>query len=360
MWGTSLPGEPVYKDGHAGWPRSSSSFEVTALDILGIDISKRCFDVALMSGERIRQTVFLNTETGFQELLVWLRKHRASPDAPLHACMEATGNWGLDLAEFLHKAGIQVSIVNPSRVKSYGQSELARNKTDKLDAALIARFCRAHRPAPWVPPAVNMRELRELVRRCDALKVARAREINRKKSGTASSVVAASIAAHLKWLDRQIAEMMSAVQNLIASDPALCRNHELLRSVPGIGPVTAPVILAELPNIADFTPKALAAFAGMSPEENSSGTRVARSSRISRMGSERLRRAMYMCALISKRRNPALGGFVARLTAAGKAAKVILIAVGRKLLIFAHAVIRTQKPFALVPPLAERFETVSQ
>ena len=117
------------------------------MDILGIDISKRRFDVALLLGERSRQAVFLNTEAGFQELLAWLAKHRPSPGAPLHACMEATGNWGLDVAEVLHGAGVRVSIVNPSRVKAHGQSELARNKTDKLDAALIARFCRAHQPA---------------------------------------------------------------------------------------------------------------------------------------------------------------------------------------------------------------------
>ena len=116
------------------------------MDILGIDVCKQRFDVALLLGERFRQSVFANTETGFAELLRWLSQHRPAPDAPLHACMEATGNWGLDLAEVLYGAGMQVSIVNPSRVKAYGQSELARNKTDKLDAALIARFCRAHRP----------------------------------------------------------------------------------------------------------------------------------------------------------------------------------------------------------------------
>ena len=261
--------------------------------------------------------------------------------------MEATGNWGLDLAEVLHGAGVRVSIVNPARVKAHGQSELARNKTDKLDAALIARFCRAHQPAAWTPPAAHIWELRELVRRCDGLKAARVQEINRQKSGTASPAVAASIAAHLAWLDQQIEAIMGAVQALVAADPALSRNQELLLSIPGIGVTTVPVLLAELPNIADFTPKGLAAFAGLSPEEHSSGSSVRRPGRISRTGSERLRRALYMCALSSKRRNPALAGFVARLTAAGKPPKVILLAVARKLLIFAHAIIRTQKPYEL-------------
>ena len=317
------------------------------MDILGIDIGKRTFDVALLRDERLRQAVFGNTEAGFAELLRWLARHRPDPDAPLHACMKATGNYGLDLAEVLHERGVVVSIVNPSRIKAHGQSELMRNKTDKLDAALIARFCRAHRPVTWVPPATHMRQLRELVRRCDALKAARVQELNRQNGGTASEAVAASIAAHLAWLEKEIAAIMCKVEALIAADPALRGNHALLLGIPGVGPVTAAVLLAELPNIAAFTPKGLAVFAGLSPQEHRSGTSVHRPGRISRMGSERLRRALYMAALSSKRRNPVLTGFVARLAAAGKPPKVILIAIARKLLVFAHAVIRTQTTFKL-------------
>ncbi|CAM3792605.1 Transposase [Roseomonas mucosa] len=233
------------------------------------------------------------------------------------------------------------------RVKAYGQSELPRNKTDKLDAASIARSCRAHDPSAWVPPATHLRGLRELVRRCEGLKVARVQEINRQKSGTASPAVAASIAAHLDWLDREIEAVMNAVQEAVASDPVLSRNHELLLSIPGIGTVTAPVLLAEVPNIDRFPPKALAAFAGLSPQEYSSGSTVRRPGRISRMGSERLRRALYMCALSSRRRKPALADFVQRMRAAGKPPKVILLVIARKLLVFAHAIVRSQKPFAL-------------
>ncbi len=111
------------------------------MDIVGIDLSKAKFDAALLLGERTRHAAFSNTEAGFQQLLAWLAKHRPDPAAPSHACLEATGNWGLDLAAFLHGQGMQVSIVNPARIKAFGESELARNKTDKLDAALIARFC---------------------------------------------------------------------------------------------------------------------------------------------------------------------------------------------------------------------------
>ncbi len=327
------------------------------MDIVGIDISveprgspdKAKFDAALLLGERVRHAAFSNTEAGFGQLLAWLAKHRPDPAAPLHVCMEATGNWGLELADFLHAQGVRVSIVNPARIKAYGESELARNKTDKLDAGLIARFCRAHVPPAWVPAAAHLRELRELVRRCDALKAARVQELNRQKSGFASSAAARSIAAHLAWLDKQIETVMSEVRHLIAADPVLSKNLALVRSITGFGEISATILLAELPNIADFTPKALAAFVGLSPSEHSSGTSVRRPGKVSRIGTERLRSTLYMCALSAKRSNKPLAAFVARMTAAGKPSKVILVAVARKLLVYAHAVIRTQKAFKSSP-----------
>lgn len=319
------------------------------MDILGIDVSKAKLDAALLVGGRTRHATFPNTEAGFGQLLAWLARHRADSAAALHACMEATGNWGLDLADFLHGQGILVSVVNPARIKAYGESELARNKTDRLDAALIARFCRAQVPPAWVPPAPHLRELRELVRRCDALKAARVQELNRQKSGFASPAVARSIAAHLEWLDGQIEAVTAEVRQLVKADPTLSRNLALLRGITGFGEISATILLAELPNIAEFTPKALAAFAGLSPSEHSSGSSVRRPGKMSRTGSDRLRSTLYMCALSAKRTNKALAGFVHRMTAAGKPPKVILVAVARKLLVYAHAVIRTQKPFSSSP-----------
>jgi len=92
------------------------------MDIVGIDISKAKFDAALLLGERIRHAAFSNTEAGFEQLLIWLAKHRSDPAAPMHACMEATGNWGLELADFLHAQQVRVSVVNPARIKAYGDS----------------------------------------------------------------------------------------------------------------------------------------------------------------------------------------------------------------------------------------------
>lgn len=158
--------------------------------------------------------------------------------------MEATGNWGLELADFLHGQGIRVSVVSPARIKAYGESELARG--------LTARFCRAHVPPAWTPPLPHLRELREPVRRCDALKADRVQELNQQKSGFASSAVANSIAAHITWLDEQIEAVTVAARQLIAADPALARNLALLRSITGFGEISATILLAELPNVAEF------------------------------------------------------------------------------------------------------------
>ncbi len=240
------------------------------MDIVGIDISKATFDAPLLLGDRIRHAVFSNTETGFQQLLGWLAKHRPDPGVPLHVCMEATGNWGLELADFLHAEGVRVSVVNPARIKAYGDSELARNKTDKLDAGLIARFCRAHVPPAWVPAAAHLRELRELVRRCDASPADFQRLRRRNLSGLRSNplasrnstaksrvlpplrsiplaaqaepcaappAVARSIAAHIDWLDEQIEAVMDEARHLIASDPTLSKNLALVHSITGFGGV---------------------------------------------------------------------------------------------------------------------------
>jgi transposase len=311
--------------------------------ILGIDISKRTFDVCLLQERGKASSRFSNDAVGFAELSDWLAR-RDIPRGGLHACLEATGNYGLELAEHLVAEGHRVSIVNPRQIKAFGDAELARNKTDPLDAALIARFCRAQNPPPWLPPHRNIRTLRELVRRCSALKAQRTQEINRSKAGFTSQAVRASIDRSLHFLEGEIAEVLAAIRQVIRQDDVLSRNMALLLSIPGIGDVGAAVVLAELPNIAEFEPKALAAFAGLAPTERSSGAR-SRTGGISRTGNALLRSTLYLCALSASRHNPKVADAVARMRQARKPAKVVLSAVARRLLVMAHAVVRTDTPF---------------
>ncbi len=118
--------------------------------VLGIDIAKEKFDAALLVGGKVRHKTCRNSTEGFEALALWLEKQEVQK---VHACLEATGNYGEDLAVYLHEAGHLVSIINPVRIKGFAQSELLRTKTDKLDAALIARFCLALKPGPWNPPS---------------------------------------------------------------------------------------------------------------------------------------------------------------------------------------------------------------
>ncbi|HEY9807196.1 MAG TPA: transposase, partial [Candidatus Obscuribacterales bacterium] len=124
------------------------------LATLGIDISKADFHVELSVNEKLRHRRFVNGKEGFRELCVWLARHKAEP---VHACLEATGRYGDELALHLYEAGHVVSVINPAQIKAFGQSELLRNKDDRPDAGLIRRFCEKQQPAAWQPPSTQLR-----------------------------------------------------------------------------------------------------------------------------------------------------------------------------------------------------------
>jgi transposase len=130
---------------------------------LGIDITKASFDVALLSdAKRAKRAKFDNTAAGFEQLIEWLQSHNIEQ---IHACMEATNIYGHGLARHLHHQGHAVSIVNPSRIKGYGKSQLSRTKNDAADAGLIARFCRDLKPSLWHPAPAEVDKLQALTRR---------------------------------------------------------------------------------------------------------------------------------------------------------------------------------------------------
>ncbi len=208
--------------------------------ILGIDIAKEKFDIALYKDkQRIAAGQFVNSPAGFKKLRKWLNNKSTGQ---VWACMEATGRYGDALAMYLYQADHQVSMVNPARIKKYAESKLQRNKTDKLDAKVIADFCRTQEPSLWRPPAPEKRELQEMVRRLSALIKEQTRERNRLKSGIESEVVKSSIAANLEFLDAQIAQFEEQIQSHIDQYPDLKRDRELLTSIKGIGPKTAAII----------------------------------------------------------------------------------------------------------------------
>ena len=317
------------------------------LAYLGIDISKATFDVALLRDEdKPKSKRFINQEEGFRQLEAWLLQQLVNDPSSVHVCLEATSHYGDAVAVYLHERGYTVSIVNPAAVRAFAKSELARTKTDKADAARIARFCRAHQPPAWTPPSPEVVTLQALVKRLEALKQMQHMESSRQDSSAVSAAVQESLRAVLATLEEQIEKTQRLIRQHLDQHPSLKEQADLLQSIPGIGPATAAVLLAELGDVTRFrSAKQAAAFAGLCPSLCQSGTSVHARGRLSKQGRSRLRRALYFPAMNALRFNPVLRAMQERLKSRGKRHMVILGAAMRKLLHLAFGVLRSKKPF---------------
>jgi len=309
--------------------------------VLGIDIAKLRVEVALLVDGKIKNKSFKNAPDGFEALALWLRKLGIER---VLACLEATGNYGEDLAIYLHEAGHTVSIVNPARIKGFAQSALVRTKTDKIDAGIIARFCLAMKPESWIPPSPEIRSLRALVRRADSLIDMITQEKNR--LGTAHESVIPLIKEHIDYLDKELEKVRDQIADLIDRDPNLRHKKELLASIPGIGKATIAAILAELDNLEKFKHvRELVAFIGLAPKETLSGSSIKGKPRLCKTGNARLRKALYMPALVSIRYNPLMIAFYQRLKEKGKNGKVIVCAIMRKLVHVIFGILKSGKKY---------------
>lgn len=309
--------------------------------ILGIDVGKFEFHCALLVEGSVRANHFPNSTDGFKRLHRWLKNRHIER---VHACLEATGGWSEELGTDLHAQGHVVSIVNPLAIKSFGQSELSRTKTDKADAALIARFCAAMHPGLWEPPSPLQQRLRRLARRRTALDEMRVQESNR-LGAPGSADVRESIETTIGFLEQQIAEVNEQIRSLIHNDPTMRGHRDLLTSIPGIGERVAVTILGELPQITEFrNAKALAAFVGLCPREFRSGRSVS-AAWLSKVGNAHIRWVLFMPAIAAMRCNPILKAFAARLRERGKRGKQIIVAVMRRLLVIAYGVLKSARPF---------------
>ncbi|MEQ1534155.1 MAG: IS110 family transposase [Sideroxydans sp.] len=318
-----------------------------ATSVVGIDVSKRTLDIALLVNNKIKTKVLNNTASGHRELSQWLLE-RGNQQQTTHLCMEATGPYSEAVAIALVESGWSVSVVNPARIKGFSQGELARNKTDRADAALLARFCMAMRPPLWTPPTATWRELRGWVDRLQALKDMHQQEMNRLEAHQASgqTFLLATVQMHLDWLRQQIEKLERDIDEHIDRHPELKHDAELLHSIPGIGSTTVAKVLAYAGNVRRFSnAKALAAFIGVTPRQRLSGTSVKGRTMMSRTGHADLRRALYMPGLVARRHNPTLKVFGDRLKASGLAPKAVVGAVMRKLAHLIYGVIKSGRPF---------------
>ena len=308
--------------------------------ILGIDISKATFDVALLNDNTVKTKKFNNSQKGFSELIQWLENKSIYT---AHACMEATGGYEAKLANYLYDNNFKVSVVNPARVKGFSLSKLLRVKTDKADSELIAQFCLTMQPSLWRPAALHIQELQQWIRRLDCLIANKNQEANRLKLST--SDLATRIQLHIDFLDKEIQEIEVLITNHINAHKDLKEKSKLLASIPGIGERTAAVILGFL-NVDEFSSaKQVTAFVGLNPKPKQSGSSIRGVGKISKTGDSSLRKAFYMPALVAIKHNSLIKDFCQRLTDAGKPKMVIVIAAMRKLLHIIYGVLKNETSF---------------
>lgn len=309
--------------------------------VLGIDIAKATYAVELLQDGRSHAHSFKNQPKEFMKLGTWLRKHEA---LHVHACMEATGRYGEALAKWLREQGHQISLVNPMAMRAYADSQLTRNKTDKLDAALIARYCLKEQPAEWTPAPLEVAELQSLLQELETLQTAHVAERNRLQSGISSEAVLNAIRAHLSFLEAQIESFRQLINDHIQAHPHLKQQHALLCSIPGIGDITASrLVAAQLERFEDA--RAVSAFAGLSPQLGESGTSVHRKTRLCKLGHAGLRKALYFPAMTALRFNPIVKALGERLTQRHKHKMVVIGAAMHKLLCLAYGVLKSGIPF---------------
>lgn len=268
-----------------------------------------------------------------------------TPSAPCHVGIDVVKQH-LDvavrpLAAALAAAGLPVAVVNPRQTRDFARATGKLAKTDRLDAQALAHFAAAVQPpARPVPGAAAQALSAILARRWQVVGMLTAEQ---NRLGTAIAPVRERVAAHITWLEQELAALDGELAEAIAADPSWRERDALLHSVSGVGPVLATTLLAELPELGQLTRHQVAALAGVAPLNRDSGT--LRGRRVVWGGRARVRGALYMAALVATRHNPAIATFYARLCAAGKAKKFALVACMRKLLTILNALLHHRTPW---------------
>jgi len=302
--------------------------------IVGIDVSKHHLDIAILpAGEAFRVP---NDSEGHQRLINRLR-FAASVE---RVVLEATGGYERAAAIALANGNLPVVVVNPRQTRAFAHATGKLAKTDRLDALTLARFAQALKPDVRPLPTTAQRELAELVARRRHLVTMIGSEQQRLQAAR-SAAVKSSISATLRYLRSQRAEVDRALLAAVELDPAWRARGELLQSVPGIGPVTALTLLAELPELGSVTAKQIAALVGVAPLNRDSGNK--RGKRRVHGGRKSIRKVLYMATLTAVHHNPTLQAFHQRQLASGKPFKVALTASMRKLLVILNAMTKHQE-----------------
>jgi transposase len=297
----------------------------------GVDVAKDQLDLARHDTGEVR--TFDNTPDGRAALVAALR-----PLAPALIAVEATGGYERDAVDALLDAALPVALVNPGHVRSFARGLGRQAKTDAADARTLADFARLAAPRLAQKRPEKRVELEALVTCRRQLRRVQTEQSNR-LGVTRSPAARRALEAVLATLEQQVADLDRQIETLIASDDDdLGPPDRLLRSVPGVGPVLSSTLLSELPELGRLDRRAICSLAGVAPFNDDSGRRSGK--RAIRGGRSAVRSVLYMSAVAAARCNPVIKAFAARLRAAGKAGKVVIVACMRKLLTILNAMVR--------------------
>jgi transposase len=310
--------------------------------IAGIDVSKHTLDVAVEPSKlRSKQT---NDAPGIAALVTWLKEQGVQ-----HAVLEATGHLELDAALAIAQAQIAVSIVNPRQVRRFAEAAGHLEKTDQLDATVLAQFGARMEPAVTTLPNEQQRQLQELVARRRQLTESLVSELNRLQSSR-SSPVRQSLEKTIAFLRKQLRDIDKDIDRQVRASPLWREDVKLLESVPGVGRVTARTLLASLPEMRSLNERKLAKLVGVAPLAHDSGTM--RGQRSIYGGRADVRAKLYMAAMVATRHNPVIKAYYVRLLAKGKKKKVALVACMHKLLDILRAILVSRTPWREPAPRA--------
>lgn len=309
-------------------------------EFIGIDISKDKFDAALKRGNKFINIAFKNNASGFKAFEEWVKKHTATP----WVCLEATGSYGESIAEYLASKNITVSVCNPLQIKNYAKSILVRNKNDTLDAKIIAAYAEERKPRCFTAPSEDKKYVRGILQLIDTLQ-GQKQQLSNQLESTLLESIRKELKKAIKAIEKRIAELDVKLKASIKKNSEQSDIKKRIESVKGLGEKTAHAIIAYLPNIDDFqNAKQLAAYAGLNPKQHQSGKFAGRTT-LSKIGNARIRKALYMPAIVVKNTNPHFKKFCQRLEKSGLTPKAIVGAVMRKLIHIIFGILKHKQDF---------------
>lgn len=305
------------------------------LIFVGIDVAKDRLDVHVQpSGEAFSVS---RDDAGLADLVRRLQTLGATLIA-----LEATGGYEVVVAATLAAAALPVAVINPRQIRDFARATGRLAKTDALDAQAIAGFAAAVRPAARAVADAQARVLGELVARRRQLVEMLGAEHNRRRL-IEQPTLKRRLDAHIRWLERALRELEDDIDTTVRSSPLWRATEDLLRSVPGIGPITAHTLIADLPELGQLDRRKIAALVGVAPINRDSGT--LRGRRMIAGGRASVRHVLYMATLAAIRHNPVIAAFYQRFVTAGRPGKLALTAAMRKLLVILNAILRDQRPW---------------